>query len=97
MEPAAEPPVPAYNEAVSDLEAALAPVRELLERRAAERRNGTSDVDAIIKPLRDAVDALQAGRANGVAPERPGPDWELFDKNLADVREIAERLRTSAH
>ena len=67
---------------MTDLEAALEPVREILARRDAARRRGTT-------PPAPA-------HLNGAAA-RPSIDWQLFDQNLAEVRKVVERLRNGAH
>ena len=73
---------------MSDLDAALEPVRQILARRAAERSNGNSESERIKALLARATELLErppapASSTNGsVALDRA-----TFDQNLADVRE----------
>ncbi|HJV08522.1 MAG TPA: hypothetical protein VJ653_02550 [Acidimicrobiales bacterium] len=85
---------------MSDLDAALEPVREILERREAERRNGTSRSDSLETLLAATAALQQPALVNGsVAPAEAAasPDWEQYERNRADIREIVKKLRNGGH
>jgi len=78
---------------VSDIDAALEPVREFLARREAERRDGSSDSESLEK-LQAAVAALQEPAP---APAASGADWDLYERNRAEIKKIVKRLRNGSH
>jgi hypothetical protein len=82
---------------VSDLDAALESVRDIREGLEAERRN--NPLSETLKRLQAAVAALHElapAPANG-ASGASGADWDLYERNQADIGEIVTRLRNGAH
>jgi len=85
---------------MSDLDAALDRVRQIPARRAAARKESEA-----IKAMLDKATALLAKPSAAPAAVNGSPsgngyvglDRATFDQNLADVREIAQRLRDAAH
>ncbi len=85
---------------MSDLDTALERVRQIPARRAAAQKESEA-----IKAMLDEATALLArppaapAAANGSASGNGyvALDRATFDQNLADVREIAKRLRNAAH
>lgn len=79
---------------MSDLDATLDTVRQIREWRAADRTES-----AAIKALLDeaAAHLTRPPARNGSTNGDAAVDRAAFDQNLADVREIAVRLRNAAH
>jgi hypothetical protein len=71
---------------MSDLDAALEPVREILERRDAKRSNGSA-----------APAPPPPASANGSAERAASPDWDVYERNRAEIQEIVKRLRNGRH
>lgn len=82
---------------MSDLDAALEPVRDILERRDASRGNGRSNSEGLQKLLA-AVATFDEPAAPTEPPPAPDGDWAVVvEQNLADVREIVKKLRNGRH
>ena len=79
---------------MSDLDAALESLRDIMDRLDADRRNAATSES--LKRLQAAVAALQElppSTANGAR----AADWDLYERNRADIREIVKRLRNGSH
>ena len=81
---------------MSDLDAALEPVREILERGDARRANGRSNAEEIEKLLAAAA-RLEATSVARAPTGATAADWAVVEQNLADVREIVKKLRNGPH
>ncbi len=77
---------------MNDLDAALESVREIRVRLDEERRNGSASES--VKRLLAAVAALQEPAP---APAVTGADWDLYERNRAEIREIIKRPRNGSH
>jgi len=83
--------------AVSDLDAALEPVRQILERRDAARANGSSEPGDLKRVLESAAALQQVAPANGAAEHSTDVDWAAYERNRAVIREVVKTLRNGRH
>ena len=77
---------------MSDLDAALESLRESMERLDA-RNDATSESLKKLQATVAALEELPRSTANGAK----AADWDLYERNRADIREIVKRLRNGAH
>jgi exonuclease VII small subunit len=76
---------------MSDLDAALEPVRQILAGREADRKQSAA-IKARLEEATAQLAKLRAANGNGVAAA--AIDWTKFEQNQADLEQVIRKLRS---